>query len=226
MKKRKLFVLVNNVWRADDYLNERNCDSAFTDLYLFSTKEDAEKQAKNLDVDSDLYNDCSICVGTFSEKEILDISGFESIADFDEALREPYATGQEKIEGNKNYGESEKTKVAIEIFESPDETYDSVDCANYDFDKSLDGAILVFWKWERYVGYARKCLEVRKAHRDDTEALLVKRDNTTSPQVDVLLTAEEVGKARDLHEAVSLALGEEHWKWTNPGFVKSKINEL
>lgn len=218
---RTLYVLANSVWDADDYLNDRNTDPRFTDLYLFATREQAISKAKSLDTANDIYNDCTLYTGELTANEILELTGFDDIADFDEALAEPYSTNPSV----KNFGESEKTEVAKAILEDPagDET---VECANYDFDKSLEGCILVFWSWERYTGYARKCLDVRHAYFTETEALLTKQDRVFATQCDILLTAEEVKQAPDIQEAVSEALLKDSWKWTNRRFVEAMIENF
>ena len=46
MTTRKLYVLANNVWDANDYLNGANCNPHRTDLYLYATEEEAEQKAK------------------------------------------------------------------------------------------------------------------------------------------------------------------------------------
>lgn len=221
MKTRKLFVLSNTVWDADDYLHGNNNNSIRTDLYLYATEEEAEKKAMCLDVANDIYNECTLFVGEMSEDDILDITGYEDIEDFNEALAEPYST-KARV---KNFGEDEKEEVAQAIFDDPLEER-SIECANYDFDKSLDGAILVFWSWERYVGYARKLIEVRRADSSDTAAVLTKQDKTFVAQCDILLTAEEVENADDLKEAVRERLEDGSWKWVNSGFITEAIENI
>lgn len=221
MEKIKLFVLAVNVWDADDYLNDRNTDPKHTDLYLFPTKERAEQKTKALDIDNTVYNDGIIFEGELDESEILELTGFETIEDFNEALAEPYSTNPRK----KNFGEDEKTEVACAIMEDPAKE-ETIECANYDFNKSLDGCILVFWSWQRHVGYARKCIEVRRAYSDETETILTKQDHVFATQCDILLTAEEVNNADNLQESVLEALEKSSWKWTNPEFVKNEVNNF
>ena len=218
---RKLYVLSNSIWAADDYLNDRNTDPLRTDLYLFATREEAIAKAQSLDVAHDIYNDCTLFTGEMGDEEILEITGYDSIEDFEEALAEPYSTDTNV----KNYGEAEKTDVAKAIVENPDED-EIIDAANYDFGKSLEGCILVFWSWQRHIGYARKCIEVRHANPEDTESLTTKQDKTFVAQCDILLTAEEVAEAEDLQEAVREALSKSSWKWTNPNFVESQIENI
>lgn len=221
MEKIKLFVLAVNVWDADDYLNDRNTNPKYTDLYLYATREEAEQKAKNLDVDNDIYNEGTIYEGELTEQEILEITGYETIEDFNEALAESYSTEARM----KNFGEDEKTEVARAIMECSTDEH-SVQCANYDFGKSLEGAILVFWSWERHVGYARKCIEIRRAYSDDTEAILTKQDRVFATQCDVLMTADEVAEADNLQEAIRKKLDDGSWKWNNQSFVNSEIEKL
>lgn len=218
MATRKLFVLANSVWDANDYLNDRNCNPHRTDLYLYATEEEAEQKAMALDVDDDIYNDCMLYTGELSEDDILDLTGYETISEFNEALAEPYST-EARV---KNLGEDEKGEVAQAIVEVPTDER-PIECANYDFEKSLEGAILVFWSWERYIGYARKFIEVRRATSDDTEAILTKQDKTFVTQCDILLKADEVEAADDLQAAIRERLEDGSWKWTNPGFINFVI---
>lgn len=219
--KRKLYCLAVSVWDADDYLNDRNTNPNCTDLYLYATREEAEKKAAEVDTDNDIYNEGTIYTGELYEDEILELTGFDTIDDFNEALAEPYSTDARM----KNFGEDEKTEVARAIMENPTDE-DSIECANYDFNKTLDGCILVFWRWERYIGYARKCIEVRRAYSNEDETLLTKQDKVFAAQCDILLTKEEVENADDLQEAIREKLEDEAWKWTNRSFVGFLIEKF
>jgi hypothetical protein len=223
MKKnaRKLYVLENKVWDANDYLNGRNTDPHRTDVYLYATEKEAKQKAMSLDVDNEIYNDCTLYSGEISDDDILSLTGYETIEEFDEAMAEPYST-KARV---KNFGEDEKSEVAQAIFENPTEER-PVECSNYDFDKSLEGAVLVFWSWERYVGYARKCIEVRRAYSEETETLLTKQDKVFATQCDILLTAEEVENADDLQYAIRERLEDGSWNWNNTSFVLSQIEKF
>jgi hypothetical protein len=156
-----------------------------------------------------------------SEDEIIDITGYEDIDEFNEALAEPYST-KARV---KNFGEFEKGDVAQAIFENPTEER-TIDCVNYDFNKSLAGSVLVFWSWERYVGYARKLIEVRRADSSDTEAILTKKDKVYATQCDIILTAEEVAAADNLKEAIRERLEDGSWKWVNTIFITEAVKNL
>ena len=221
MKTRKLYVLANTVWNADDYLHGNNNNPLRTDIFLYATEEEVNKKAMSLDVDKEIYNECTLFVGELPDGDILDITGYEDINEFDEALAEPYSTDARV----KNLGEFEKGDVAQEIFENPTEER-TIECANYDFNKSLAGSVLVFWSWERYIGYARKLIEVRRAYSDDTEAILTKKDKVYATQCDILLTAEEVAAADNLQEAIRERLEGDFWKWVNSGFITEAIENI
>lgn len=225
MTTRKLFVLAVSVWDANDYIQfrdyDKSCNPGSTDLYLFATEEEAEKYATSLDIDDDIYNIAELFEGELTDEEILELTGYETIEEFNEALAEPYSTDARV----KNLGEDEKGEVAQAIVDDGNLLRD-VDCPNYDFDKSLEGAVLVFWSWERYIGYARKLIEVRRAYSDDTEALLTKQDKVFATQCDILLKADEVEAADDLQEAIRERLEDGSWKWTNPGFITSAIENF
>lgn len=210
---RVLYVLSNSVWDASDYLNDCNTNPRYTEHYVFATKEEAEEQAQNVATASDIYNDGMLFAMELTDAEILDISGDDDINDFNEALSEDNHEAMED--------------VAKYIVENADE-YDPVVCANYDFDQTLDGAILVFWSWQRYTGYARKLIDVRFAYYDETEAMLAKEDQVFATQCDVLLTADEVKNAgEDLREAVRQELEDKRdWRWQNPSFIETLIEQF
>ena len=219
----ELYALANSVWHADDYLNDRNTNPMCTDLYLFATEEEAKDFAINsLSYDDDIYNDGTIYSADIAEEDILEATGFESMEDFNEALAEPYSTEPRK----KNFGEDEKAAVAQLVMDE-DGCGIPCDCANYDFGKSLEGAILVMWSWQTYVGYARKCEGLRYGYSDDTEELLTKQDRVFAGQVDVVMTAEEVEASEDLqNDLTERLLQKRDWKWTNPDFVEFSIETI
>ena len=219
--KRNLYVLANSVWNADDYLNNRNTDPLFTDLYLFATKEEAVSNAQALHADDSIYNDCTIYTGELTDEEIKEITGFDCIEDFNEALEEPYSDNP----NIKNYGEMEKIDVAKAIIENSTGE-ETIKGANYDFEKSLEGCILVFWSWQTHIGYARKCIDIRRAEKSDTAAILTKKDKVFVTQCDILLTAKEVADAENLQESVHEALRPSSWKWVNPHFAENLAMEL
>lgn len=222
-QKRELWALNLTINNASDYFDGKCCDG-YTEMFLFATSEEAKAFAMGIDVDSDLYNECMLFHGDLTEEEILDVSGFEEMADFEEALREPYSSNPNR----KNYGEDEKKAVAAFIQQKCDETLEDIECANYDFNKSIEGAIIVVWAWEKHIGYAREFKELRYAWHDETERMLTKEDRTFVPQVDVVMTKEEVESSADLKAELTKRLlgNRDTWKWTRPGHVESAIEEI
>lgn len=211
----ELFVLANSVWNSNDYLSGCNTDPKRTDLYLFLNRKDAENKAKNLSFDNDIYNDCTIYQKNMTEDEIMSFLSvrIEDINDF-----------IENYLANPHYNRELKE----EIRNHPDDE-ECIDGANYDFNKSIDGAILIVWNWQRYTGYARKCEEIRYAYYKETEEVLTKQDRTFVSQVDVLLTAEEVAECEnyeELKERLMERCFDGTWKWTNPKDVERMIDSI
>ena len=90
----------------------------------------------------------------------------------------------------------------------------------------MKGCCLVFWSWQRYIGYSRRFEEVRMADDYDTEELLCEIDKTNAIQCSILLTAEEVCHAPILHTAIWEALHKESWKWMNEKFMDIYIENF
>lgn len=221
MNKRELWALDVKSWNASDYFEGKCCNST-TFTYLFATSDEAKAFAMGIDADSDSYNECLLYHGELTEEEILEESSFETMEDFDEALREPYST----VWNRKNFGEDEKTAVAVYIQGEYDNTLEEIPCANYDFDKSIEGSIIVVWSWRTYVGYAREFKELRYATYDETEKMLTKKDFIYVPQVDIVMTADEVANSKHLREELTEILQRDHWKWTKPSHVDYAIMDF
>lgn len=221
MNKRELWVLDVTSWNASDYFAGKCCNST-TLTYLFATSDEAKAFAMGIDTDSESYYECALYHGELTEEEILEESGFETMEDFDEALREPYST----VWGHSNFGEDEKIAVAVYLQEKYDDTMEETPCANYDFDKSIEGSIIVVWSWHKHVGYAREFKELRYATYDETEKMLTKEDRTFVPQVDIVMTANEVANSKYLREELTEILQRDHWKWTKPSHVDFAIMDF
>lgn len=215
--KTTAYILSIKVWNSNDYFdfteNDVSCNHQYTDNYLFSSEEKAEAFAATLGNDDDetYYEGMIYRLVDMDADDLMFYTSYDSeeeyMADFNEAI---------------DSGEEVSSRIISDTLLGFVDDYYWVDIENHDFDKSLEGSILVFWSWERHVGYARKCLEVREARADETERLLTKEDMPFTAQCDILLTADEVRNADNLQEAVAEALGRSDWKWTNTGFVKSE----
>lgn len=225
MNKRELWAMTLSCWRPADYFVAwEGSDPVSESEYLFATREDAVAFAMAVEANDDVYNECDLFHGEVSEEDILYMTGFESIEDFDEALKEPYS----KVWNRKNFGEDEKSKVARYIIEEYNGIMEGLDCANYDFNKSIEGSIIVVWSWEKYIGYAREFKKLRYATCGETEQMLFKEDKTFVPQVDVVMTKEEVEACEDLQAELTKRLlgGRDQWKWTKPSHVDSAIMDF
>lgn len=102
----------------------------------------------------------------------------------------------------------------LEIFNENRDYEESRD-VEYQY-KSVDGALLVFWSWNRYIGYARDLREIREGMYDEDESICIKQDRTFVTQCDVLIEKQEMeGLSReDRRSLIEQRLGESKWKWT------------
>lgn len=97
--------------------------------------------------------------------------------------------------------------------------------------QSVQGALLVIWGWERYVGYSRMIHEIRKGMYGEDERMCCPIDHIYRPQTSVLLKKEEMkglSKA-ELHSLVETKLLEEgDWRWTSQarGYIRNYLNDL
>ena len=205
----KITVLSINVWHADDYLNERNTNPMRVDKYIFKNEEEAKTFALNLDQDSDIYLDGTIYEAELDTQEVLELTYFDSVDEFWEGI-------------NGNLHENEVANMVID----EDGCGVPCDCANYDFNKSIEGAIIIMWSWQTYVGYARKFEGIVRCKHGDTETLLVKQDRIFATQADIIMTAEEVAASTDLQsDLTERLLGNRYkWKWCNEYFVRELID--
>lgn len=107
---------------------------------------------------------------------------------------------------------------------------DTVKEVSYSY-PSVQGAILVIWGWERYVGYSRMIHEIRYGMRGEDESICCPLDTTYRPQASVIATAEEMeglSKA-ELHSLLETKLLEEgDWRWTSQasGYIRNYLNDL
>ena len=102
----------------------------------------------------------------------------------------------------------------LEIFNDHRDYEDSRD-VEYQY-KSVEGALLVFWSWNRYIGYARDLQEIREGMYGEDESICIKQDKTFVTQCDVLIEKQELeGLSReDRRSLIEQRLGESQWKWT------------
>lgn len=84
--------------------------------------------------------------------------------------------------------------------------------------QSVEGALLIVWNWECYIGYARNINEIRRGMYGETEEICCHEDKVFRPQVDVLCTAEELDglSPEQERELVKERLQEDYrdWRWT------------
>lgn len=213
-----LYLLQIKVWDAATYIGWRDRDESsdpkWVDNYLFASLEKAESFALKIDSDDDIYNQGAIYHGEVADDKILELTDCESMEEFEELMEESIcdSTFDELFA----YIERESNSSVIE----------EVECANYDYDQSIEGDIIVEWEWVRYPGYARKCLAVRRARSGETATLLTEKDSTSVSQASVILTAKQADDCENLAEAVLDELDDERWKWTNKSAMHAMVDQL
>ena len=87
---------------------------------------------------------------------------------------------------------------------------------HYDY-KSVEGAVLVFWTWNRFVGYSRKCSEIRFGYSGETESICIPKDSVIETQCSVLCEKDEVDglSKEELRKVIYKHLEKKEWKWNN-----------
>lgn len=223
---RNLFALRLAIWDMATYIgwrdnNESSNPQCVTDL-LFNSEEEAEKYAENLYNDAEIYNEATLYSLSLTDEEILEVSEFDEFEDFEDAMREAYGNDPMGIDFHKSWYSDRKETLAEYIVDNGEEYLTPVDCANYDIDKSIEGSIVVVWQWHRYVGYARKFVELRYAYDRETEANLTKDDTVCGDKIDIVMTKEEIESCEDLESALTDKLIAD-WKWTNARDVERAI---
>ena len=96
---------------------------------------------------------------------------------------------------------------------------------------SVQGALLVIWGWERYVGYSRMIHEIREGMYGEDERMCCPIDHIYRPQTSVLLKKEEMeglskAELRSLVETKLLEEGD--WRWTTQarGYIRNYLRDL
>ena len=226
---RKLFALRLNIWDIATYIdfrdNGESSDPKLCVFLLFNSEDEAKEYAAKLYSDNTIYNYATLYQMQLNDDDILDVSGFENIEDFEEAMRDVYPADITTICNYVPFGYDEKNRLARYICDRGEELGE-VECANCDINKSIDGSIVVVWHWHRYVGYARKFVELRYAHFGETEAILAKDDTLCGDKIDIVMTMDEVKSCKDLKSALINCLLTVDWRWTNVSDVERAIETL
>lgn len=92
--------------------------------------------------------------------------------------------------------------------------------------RSLEGAVVIEWHWETYMGYARKFECVRYGHRDEDEAICIDVDHTYKTQYSVLAWPEDLSD--DDCKNLQMCLNEIYGmgKWQTEGAAERAINDM
>lgn len=62
---------------------------------------------------------------------------------------------------------------------------------------SVEGALLLEWRWNRYIGYSREYVGVRLGRYKETTELCLPIDRTFARQTSLILTADEIAELGD-----------------------------
>lgn len=93
--------------------------------------------------------------------------------------------------------------------------------------KSITGAIVIRWSWERYPGYCRNLLEIGVCgeypfdnFKSEAHLITGNEDSTYRDNFSILLTKEEVEAClvegvEDLLSSIEDELNQGHWKWNH-----------
>ena len=84
--------------------------------------------------------------------------------------------------------------------------------------ESIEGAILVTWEYEKYIGYSRRLLEIRRGYAGEKEDdIYEEQERVWHPYTDVLLSADQVEglSDNDLRQRIVQELDDSRWKWSN-----------
>lgn len=94
--------------------------------------------------------------------------------------------------------------------------------------ESIEGAVIVEWSWEKYVGYCRNFHGLRFGESNETEQDLItgNEERTFNRNLSILVEASELEGLTDAEkvEAIKEAFSQSHWKWNyfnTPNFQTS-----
>ena len=198
----------------------------FVQVLTYEDGENASPDYRNKETDDSLYFDHD------QAYEAMEKIAADQVADFGERIEVNLMKAEvspddledldwDDIEelGEAAFGDSELFDIINENG-SVDWTGDER-VINYEY-RSVDGDLLVFWSWNRYVGYARDFEEVREGMYGETTEMCIPIDKTFSRQCTVLAKADELEGLTDqerydlieerLHDGYECGAGE--WKWT------------
>lgn len=165
-------------------------------------------------------------LGTFdSEEDVMKaIKSVDIKPDFGFYLElQPYYIDVEKIDTE--FYDVENDDDIFDLFDDDFEPCDDWRTIYYDY-KSIEGAIIVFWSWQTYVGYCRSIHEIRVGDRGETEELCVEDDSVYVENASVLVEKEDLeGLTKaEVRKLIMHNLNDTYWKWSNTGSINSLVN--
>lgn len=122
----------------------------------------------------------------------------------------------------------------LEGLESHEDLYNLIGSDGYTIDygvvfhyyDSVEGALLLEWRWNRYIGYSREYVGVRFGRYKETTELCLPIDRTFARQTSLILTADEIAELGD--DALNVAYDRicEMGKWRIVSCAYKAIAEL
>ena len=100
-------------------------------------------------------------------------------------------------------------------------------CVEYKYESMQDG-ILLYWSWQKYIGYARKAIELEYCLLNHTTKNCKPVDKVFSIQCTYLLTSDAIMSCSDKEELIMLIRQkiDDMGKWQNSLDVEEFVNDL
>jgi len=92
--------------------------------------------------------------------------------------------------------------------------------------RSLEGAIIIEWCWDKHIGYARECKSIFKGSEDDNSLMLIEEDHCYAPQYTVLAYPEELVGDDTKDYLYCLDVAENMNKWRNPSIISDELEKI
>ena len=188
------------IYAACAYRWEDNetADPIIDDLEYFLSESEAIEYVESLKLDIGFHGQV--------ERLIFEYDDFNEVFDF-----------REEFDLNGRFCKNVKADIDSEVYTTDTNEGDT-----------LDGAIIVEWSWEKYIGYCRNCISLRKGTSKDTNNSINtgNLERTWRSNESVLLNASEIEGLtdEDIADLIYDELSSESWKWNH--FNKTPKRDL
>ena len=105
----------------------------------------------------------------------------------------------------------------VELSDQDYEVVDIVIETDINQGESIKGSLVVYWEWKRYIGYARKLVDLRIINDDWYEADLItgNEESIFGVNLSVLMSSDELNQTDSDILLLATQRLSEGWKWTN-----------